>query len=66
MSIYFIVIQLKVTLQEHDKVIYWLNKMGSEALPDPGWKCKNCNRELKQWDHKCSNCNSFNCVYYIL
>ncbi|MFP3027638.1 MAG: tetratricopeptide repeat protein, partial [Wolbachia sp.] len=41
MSIYFIVIQLKVTLQEHDKVIYWLNKMGSEALPDPGWKCKN-------------------------
>lgn len=66
MSIYFIVIQLKVTLQEHDKVVYWLNKMGSEALPDPGWKCKNCNRELKQWDHKCSNCNSFNCVYYIL
>ncbi len=66
MSIYFIVIQLKVTLQEHDKVIYWLNKMGSEALPDPGWKCKNCNRELEQWDHKCSSCNSFNCVYYIL
>ncbi|MGL5029010.1 MAG: heme biosynthesis protein HemY [Wolbachia pipientis] len=66
MSIYFIVIQLKVTLQEHDKVIYWLNKMGSEALPDPGWKCKNCHRELEQWDHKCSSCNSFNCVYYIL
>ncbi|WP_425383495.1 heme biosynthesis protein HemY [Wolbachia endosymbiont (group A) of Melieria omissa] len=66
MSIYFIVIQLKVTLQEHDKVIYWLNKMGSEALPDPSWKCKNCNRELEQWDHKCSSCNSFNCVYYIL
>ncbi|WP_265021841.1 heme biosynthesis protein HemY [Wolbachia endosymbiont (group A) of Icerya purchasi] len=66
MSIYFVVIQLKVTLQEHDKVIYWLNKMGSEALPDPGWKCKNCNRELEQWDHKCSSCNSFNCVYYIL
>ncbi|GFT88651.1 heme biosynthesis protein HemY [Nephila pilipes] len=66
MSIYFIVIQLKITLQEHDKVVYWLNKMGSEALPDPGWKCKNCNRELKQWDHQCSNCNSFNCVYYIL
>ncbi len=66
MSIYFIVIQLKVTLQEHDKVIYWLNKMGSEALPEPGWKCKNCNRELEQWDHKCSSCNSFNCVYYIL
>ncbi|WP_341811442.1 heme biosynthesis protein HemY [Wolbachia endosymbiont (group A) of Oxytorus armatus] len=66
MSIYFIVIQLKVTLQEHDKVIYWLNKMVSEALPDPGWKCKNCNRELEQWDHKCSSCNSFNCVYYIL
>ncbi|WP_353280037.1 heme biosynthesis protein HemY [Wolbachia endosymbiont (group A) of Phasia obesa] len=66
MSIYFIVIQLKVTLQEHDKVIYWLNKMGSEALPGPGWKCKNCNRELEQWDHKCSSCNSFNCVYYIL
>lgn len=66
MSIYFIVIQLKVTLQEHDKVIYWLNKMGSEALPDPGWKCKNCNRELEEWDHKCSSCNSFNCVYYIL
>lgn len=66
MSIYLIVIQLKITLQEHDKAVYWLNKMGSEALPDPGWKCKNCNRELKQWDHKCSNCNSFNCVCYIL
>lgn len=66
MSIYLIMVQLKVALQEHGKAIHLLNKMGSEALPDPGWKCKNCNKELKQWDHKCSSCNSFNCVCYIL
>ncbi|MDR2831941.1 MAG: heme biosynthesis protein HemY [Rickettsiales bacterium] len=62
MSIYLIMVQLKVVLQEHDKAIYWLNKMGSKALPDPCWKCKDCSKKLEQWDHKCSNCNSFNCV----
>ncbi|OWZ25164.1 heme biosynthesis protein HemY [Wolbachia endosymbiont of Wuchereria bancrofti] len=64
MSIYLIMVQLKVVLQEQDQTIYWLNKMGSEALPDPCWKCKNCNKELERWDYKCSSCNGFNCVCY--
>ncbi|QOD38391.1 heme biosynthesis protein HemY [Candidatus Wolbachia massiliensis] len=64
MSIYLIMAQLKVVLQEHDAAIYWLNKMGSEALPDPCWKCRNCNKKLEQWDYKCSSCNSFNCIGY--
>ncbi|NSX83827.1 heme biosynthesis protein HemY, partial [Wolbachia endosymbiont of Atemnus politus] len=65
MSIYLIMMQLKVILQEHDQVIYWLNKMDSEALPDPCWECTNCNQKLKQWDYKCSSCNNFNCVCYV-
>ncbi|WCR58218.1 heme biosynthesis protein HemY [Wolbachia endosymbiont of Ctenocephalides felis wCfeJ] len=63
-SIYLIMVQLKVVLQEYDQVIYWLNKMDSEALPEPCWKCTNCSQKLKQWDYKCSSCNSFNCVCY--
>ncbi|NUY39267.1 heme biosynthesis protein HemY [Wolbachia endosymbiont of Litomosoides brasiliensis] len=64
MSIYLIMVQLKVLLQEQDQIIHWLNKMGSEALPDPCWKCRNCNKELERWDYKCSSCNGFNYVYY--
>ncbi|MGL9757737.1 MAG: tetratricopeptide repeat protein [Wolbachia sp.] len=62
-SIYLVMVQLKIMLQEYDQAIYWLNKMGSEALPDPGWRCKNCNRELKQWEYRCLSCNGLNCVY---
>lgn len=58
-SIYLVMIRLKIVLQEYDQVIYWLNKMDSEAVPDPDWKCADCNKELKQWDYKCSSCNSF-------
>ncbi|MDM8334822.1 heme biosynthesis protein HemY [Wolbachia pipientis] len=64
MSIYLITVQLKIVLQEYDQAIYWLNKMDSKALPDPGWKCKSCSKEQGQWDYKCSNCNSFNCLCY--
>ncbi|QKX02996.1 heme biosynthesis protein HemY [Wolbachia endosymbiont of Litomosoides sigmodontis] len=64
MSIYLIMVQLKVLLQEQDQTIHWLNKMSSEALPDPCWKCKNCNKELEQWNYKCSSCNGFNYVCY--
>ncbi|CCF78485.1 membrane-bound protoheme IX biogenesis protein He mY [Wolbachia endosymbiont of Onchocerca ochengi] len=64
-SIYLIMIQLKVALQEYEQVIYWLNKMDSEAISDPYWKCADCNKKLKQWGYKCSSCNSFNCVYYV-
>ncbi|RDD35644.1 tetratricopeptide repeat protein [Wolbachia endosymbiont of Cylisticus convexus] len=62
-SIYLVMIRLKIMLQEYDQAIYWLNKMDSEAVPDPSWKCTGCNRELKQWDYKCSSCNSFDCIY---
>lgn len=65
-SIYLVMVQLKIMLQEYDQAIYWLNKMNSEAVPDPGWKCVDCNKELKQWDYKCSSCNSLNCIYLIL
>ncbi|WP_353287349.1 heme biosynthesis protein HemY [Wolbachia endosymbiont (group B) of Gerris lacustris] len=65
-SIYLVMVQLKIMLQEYDQAIYWLNKMDSEAVPDPDWKCADCNKELKQWDYKCSSCNSFNCIYLIL
>ncbi|MDR2547888.1 MAG: heme biosynthesis protein HemY [Rickettsiales bacterium] len=64
-STYLIMAQLKVKLQEYDEAVHLLKKMGSEALPDPCWKCKNCSKQLKQWDYKCSSCNSFNCVYYV-
>ncbi|MDD9331917.1 MAG: heme biosynthesis protein HemY [Wolbachia sp.] len=62
MSIYLIMTQLKIVLQEHDKAIYWLNKISSEALSDPCWKCKSCNKKLEKWDHRCSNCRDFNCI----
>ncbi|QCB62279.1 heme biosynthesis protein HemY [Wolbachia endosymbiont of Drosophila mauritiana] len=62
-SIYLVMVQLKIMLQEYDQAIYWLNKMDSEAVPDPSWKCTGCNRELKQWDYKCSSCNNFDCIY---
>lgn len=65
-SIYLVMVQLKIMLQEYDQAIYWLNRMDSEAVPDPGWKCADCNKELKQWDYKCSSCNSLNCIYLIL
>ncbi|QUI60198.1 heme biosynthesis protein HemY [Wolbachia endosymbiont of Spodoptera picta] len=65
-SIYLVMVQLKIMLQEYDQAIYWLNKMDSEAVPDPDWKCVDCNKELKQWDYKCSSCNSLNCIYLIL
>ncbi|MFP3023553.1 MAG: heme biosynthesis protein HemY [Wolbachia sp.] len=65
-SIYLVMVRLKIMLQEYDQAIYWLNKMDSEAVPDPGWKCADCNKELKQWDYKCSSCNSLNCIYLIL
>ena len=64
-SIYLIMARLKIKLQEYDEAIHLLNKMGSEALPDPCWKCRNCSKLLKQWDYKCSSCNPFNCVYYV-
>ncbi|QJT94238.1 heme biosynthesis protein HemY [Wolbachia endosymbiont of Diaphorina citri] len=65
-SIYLVMIQLKIVLQEHDQVIFWLNKIESEALSDPCWRCKDCNKELERWSYKCSNCSSFNCICYIL
>lgn len=64
-SIYFIMIQLRIMLHEHDKAIEWLNKANTEALPDPCWKCKNCHKELEQWDCRCPSCSGFNCVAMI-
>jgi HemY protein len=61
-SVYLLMVHLKVILHEHDKVIEWLNKIGSEALPDPSWKCKNCHKKLEQWDCRCPSCGEFNCV----
>ncbi|WP_253300148.1 heme biosynthesis protein HemY [Wolbachia endosymbiont of Chironomus riparius] len=65
LSTYLIMVKLKVLLQEYDEAIYWLNQLHSQALSDPGWRCKNCNKELKQWDFICSYCSEFNCIELV-
>lgn len=64
LSIYLIMIQLQVSLQEKDKVIYWLNKINSKALSDPSWRCKSCDKELERWDCRCYHCGNFNCIVF--
>lgn len=62
LSIYLIMAQLYILLQENDKAIDWLHQVNWKVLPDPGWKCKSCSRKLEQWDCKCSHCGSFDSV----
>ncbi|VVC31023.1 Hypothetical protein CINCED_3A002981 [Cinara cedri] len=64
LSIYLIMIQLQVSLQKQDKVIYWLNQVSSKALSDPSWRCESCDKELERWDCRCSHCDNFNCVVF--
>lgn len=64
LSIYLIMIQLQVSLQEQDKVIYWLNQVNSKALSDPSWRCESCDKELEQWNCRCSHCDNFNCIVF--
>lgn len=64
LSIYLIMVQLQVLLQEQDKVIYWLNQINSQALSDPNWRCESCDKELERWDCRCSHCGNFNCIVF--
>ncbi|WP_168463809.1 heme biosynthesis protein HemY [Wolbachia endosymbiont of Ctenocephalides felis wCfeT] len=62
MSIYLIMVQLKIASQELDEATHWISKMRSDALHDSHWMCKSCNKQLEQWNYKCSHCGSFNCI----
>ncbi|APR98939.1 heme biosynthesis protein HemY [Wolbachia endosymbiont of Folsomia candida] len=65
-SVYLLMIHLKVILHEQDKAIEWLNKANTEALPDPSWKCKGCHKKLEQWDYRCHSCRGFHCITMTL
>ncbi|MBV0899310.1 MAG: heme biosynthesis protein HemY [Wolbachia endosymbiont of Fragariocoptes setiger] len=62
LSVYLIMIQLKILLKDYDKAKYWLNEIDTQATSDPSWRCKSCNKDLKRWDYKCCHCNDYDCI----
>ena len=63
-SLYFLMLKLKVLLQDYNELLYWTDKIAKDAIVDQHWSCKKCNYIPVCWHYECDNCKSFNTIVW--
>ncbi|QGR02173.1 heme biosynthesis protein HemY [Ehrlichia ruminantium] len=64
-SLRFLMIKLKVLLQDHTELLYWTDKTMKDAIVDQYWQCKQCKCVPINWNYECDNCKGFNTIVWV-
>ena len=64
-SLYFLMLKLKVSLQDYSELLYWADKIMKDSIVDQHWCCKKCKYVPVSWHYECDNCKSFNTIVWF-
>ncbi|MGN7618917.1 MAG: hypothetical protein ACTJLM_03135 [Ehrlichia sp.] len=64
-SLYVLMLKLKVLLQDYNELLYWTDKIMKDAIVDQHWCCKRCKYVTVHWHYECDNCRSFNTIVWL-
>ena len=64
-SLYFLMLKLKVLSQDHSELLYWVDRITKDAIADKHWSCAKCKYTPTRWHYECDNCRSFNTIIWI-
>ncbi|ABD45233.1 tetratricopeptide repeat family protein [Ehrlichia chaffeensis str. Heartland] len=64
-SLYFLVLKLKVLSQNYNELLYWTDKIAKDAIADKYWSCTKCKYTPTCWHYECDGCKSFNTIIWV-
>ncbi|CAI27529.1 Hypothetical protein ERGA_CDS_00770 [Ehrlichia ruminantium str. Gardel] len=65
LSLYFLMLKLKVLVQDYTELLYWTDKASKDAITDQHWQCKKCKCIPIHWNYECDNCKGFNTIVWV-
>ena len=65
MSLYFLMLKLKVLSQDYNELLYWTDKIAKDAISEQHWSCTKCQCVSARWHYECDNCKGFNTIVWV-
>ncbi|MCU7611114.1 hypothetical protein [Anaplasma capra] len=64
-ELYCMMMDIMACIGNIDGVVYWLEKMRKDSLPDARWKCAKCCAVSPEWVHECPDCGAFDSIQWL-